>query len=488
MHIQISSAPTIPFSAARAVVRELRKARRLDDDVAVYLRPVTHSLPEGEFSLSDSQTPGDQLRFYTRPRVLRGWRYVGRALATDAEPLSIDCRGIMGPQDREFLDALRAGGLVVDIVETPASHEHRGEDARFARVLGAVADDDAETVADELDRLLATGDSWTALSIATAYDNAHEVSTARLATSMGLAFGLQSENEQSERMFRLWERSGGIEAARAQYSLAMLYARHHDPARLKMSRAREYLEAAYETLHELPESRAVRYERIFNRNGFALLLFREGSFAEAAALLEAGVEELSSSSWSGQIHHTVLLNNLGRVYAAMGREVDAIASLRQAVEFDPRFAEYRQDLASQLADAGRVREAYEEALVARSLDPAVPEIHELTGYLAEQLGLLDDARASYATAWDLGHSSAGLSLARLLSDQERYGELTAVIDEIAGAQSKSDDRVEAEILRLEARSMLDGSVDVQDGLRRLLADYPDSALLAENLVMLEDSA
>lgn len=476
----------MPFSGARAFLRTLKLDQATRAALALYLRPITHVTPVQRLSLSDSQTPFAQLRFYTRERVYRGWRYVGRVLAAATESSAVHVAGPRSSADDEFFAQLRLGGLEVDLRggRCDADDATRRDETSFLAQRDRIRAGriDPQSLAEMIDELLCLGDSWTAAALAREFDRGQRPASAELATSMALAYALQGDNDNAERLFRVWEGAGGLESARARYSLAMLYARHHDKARLDASIAEQMLEAGYRTLLELPQSPAVVYESVFNRNGFALLLFRRGDLSTAAQLLESGIARLAGTEWSGKLHETVLLNNLGRVYAAMGDDPNATRCLEEAVQLDPLFAEYRQDLASWHADCGRHSLAVREIRRAIELDPAIAEAHCLLGFLHESQGDAASACGSYSTALGLGSPPAGLALLRALSSLDRYPDVLQHLPAVAALTVEENDVVETRLLELEARSFTE-RIDLVAGLKRLHEQYPTSELVQENLAL-----
>jgi tetratricopeptide (TPR) repeat protein len=393
----------------------------------------------------------------------------------------------VGEADREFFETLSWAGFDIefdDVRNISPSQAGDPHDERIKAILERVQGREisVDEIRDEIDWLLANGDSWSAIEVAQRLDAQVEVPDPRLATSMALAYALQENNDDAERLFRLWEDAGGLEAARARYSLAMMYARHHSAQRRDNSKAADLLQTAYELLCNLPETEAIRLEKVFNRNGYALLLFRQGNFAEAAGLLEAGIRTLHGTKWEGQLHETVLLNNLGRVYAGMQRLEDAEASLRKAVELDQLFAEYHQDLASLLVDVGDLVGAKESIEAATSLDPAIVEVHELHGYICEKLADMELAIACYRTAFSLGSPSAGLAMLRALSAIDRNSKILSLVPEVMAAQASEDDLVECRLIAIESESSI-ADVDLLQSLQALQMEFPGNELIAENIML-----
>jgi len=485
--ISVTASKQVPFSGARSFLAHQQVEHVIGGEYLVHLRPVSHRSPDGELSLSDAQTPGDQLRFYTKERAIRGLVYVGSRLADQFEDgVTVRVAGELSEADHDFFAALGSGRMRMRI-----ESEHQlqvrptePEDASLESIVALIERGkiDESTIAEELDRLLAFGDSWSAVWLARTLEQSGHKPGAKLATSMALSYGLQGDGADAERLFRIWEGEGGLEAARAKYSLAMMFARHHVSGRLDDQTAGRYLQEAHEILTGLEPTEAVVYETVFNRNGYALLLFRWRRYDEAALLLENGIATLNETQWSRQLHQTVLLNNLGRVYAAMGRPAEAERTLRKAAFLDPLFAEYWQDLASFLCDRERLADAFEAARRARSLDPAIIGVHELYAFIAERLGRTEEAVDGYSAAWALGAEQAGLALLRVLSDSGRHAQVLETWRRAAASLELSEDRAEAELIGIEAESFTDPNTDVVRKLLALQERYPDSEIVMENLM------
>ncbi|WP_181440296.1 tetratricopeptide repeat protein [Curtobacterium sp. MCLR17_042] len=411
----------------------------------------------------------------------RGLRLVARSIA-DGLPAGTTIRlsGWPSEIDAEFLDLLVANRLVEAHVARFRGEAQPDDEQRFVDSLILAASSGDANLRDGLNRLLNCGDSWNAERIASIYLDTAQSVDPLLGDVLGLAFALQGETGTAQLLWSGWSEQSPLAEARARYSLSMLAARHHPQALRDHGLAKRHLEQAWERLKLEPESEQVLYERVFNRNGLALLLFREGRLQDAAVMLERGIKFIEVSRFGQKVHHTVLLSNLGRVYAAAGEDGDAERCLRRAVELDPKFAEYWQDLAGFLADHGNLHEAIQTASQAVLLDPSIPEAHRLLGYLHMLAEDAHAARDAYEVAARLGDATALLDMLRASNAARTYSWTLAQRPWVDGEPQLLNGRAETELLYIEAEIQLDPLFDGRRALSELKTRYPDDELVDQN--------
>jgi tetratricopeptide (TPR) repeat protein len=96
--------------------------------------------------------------------------------------------------------------------------------------------------------------------------------------------------------------------------------------------------------------------------------------------------------------NAVAANALGVLEAREGHLDAALRLYRRAVEFDPRFAAARQNLAGLLYALGRDAEGWGHAVEAARLDPRNPQARFVLGLALEARGLPAEAAAEYEAA------------------------------------------------------------------------------------------
>lgn len=475
---------TIPFALSRALIPRLDELSGTTWSLHPLTKAAFHRPGRPHDGLSDQQIPGDQIRFSTAERVRRGLRLVASDLGPRlAGSTMLELSGTPEAPDREFVSKLiRAseGRLNIRIETEERRIRVDARDEAFLNLLAQCRDGRAgDQLRESIAELLSYGDSWSAHLLAKAYVHNSLTIDPALADVLGLAFALQGETAMAEHLYALWGQGSALDEARARYSLSMLYARHHPPALRDADRARENLEKAWNLLLEVEESDQSDYERVFNGNGYALLLFRESRFLEAAELLERSIESLERSNRGARVHHTVLISNLGRVYAAMGDLDKAEVRLREATRLDPLFAEYWQDLASFLCDQAQHEEALQAAERAVELDPSIPEVHRLRGFILLQLRAAVLARDSFHSAARLGDVEAVVDACKASNEAETWNWTAARLSSLPAAASPST-QAELGLLRLQAMLGIDSGFDARSELESLLRRFPEDPLLEQN--------
>jgi tetratricopeptide (TPR) repeat protein len=489
-HFQLEST-AVPFSATRQFLDAVLDADARTQ-LTLALRPITHDSAARDASLSDRQSPADQIRFYTRSRCMRDFRLIARELAARLPGgATIALSGSLNAADRDFFSIL-APYWAVEItarLDGPDSVAARHPDLDRIRD-GLRTDEDWVWLQRTLATYLSLGDSWTSVWLADQALARHPHVPPSVADVLGVGYGLQDRTGDSELLYRRWREAGGIDLARANYSLAMLYARHHPAALRDDSRATALLEEAWEVLRGLDgDDEQVCYEQVFNRNGIALILYRQRRHAEAIELLEGSIAGLSGTRFGEGLHHTVLANNLGRVYAAAGDPVRAERYLRVAVDLDPKFAEYWFDLASFYADRERFDDAAEAAATAEACSRTIADIPALRGYIAGRTGANEAAAEHYRRAWAVepGHVQAALGAAHHLSELGRYAETRPWLDRLATAVLTDGQRESRDLLLLEADLNADPPLAgpaLRDRMDGLVARYPASDTVRDNRALL----
>lgn len=474
-----------PFSLLRELLPELDILAGTNWQDSSLTRAVFHRPGRDDESLSERQSPDDQLRYYTKERVLRGLRLVAfdygakiekdivlklTSFPTDPDGRFIEWLGSKGPLKVEVSLQPKGGNLTRD------RHSEK-----FHNVVAGIKDGTLKPneLSTYLGLLLSYGDSWTAKLVADAYLSSVDEADVALMDTLGIPYALQGDTGMAKLLWDRWLTASPIDEARARYSLSMLQARHNPRALLDPAGAEENLELAWQRLQGEPSSPQIEYESVFNRNGMALLLFRKKNFAEARVVLEAGIADLQASDYAEQLHHTVLTSNLARVVKEMGDFKEAERLFREAIAMDPKFAEYHQDLASFLSDMGRFEEAAVEAERTVALDPSMPEAHRLFGFILMRMGDPRRARDEYAKAANLGDDAAVLDMLRASYEAGTPEWTVQCTSRTAQAELDVKSRAEVELLLTQARAALDPSMDVQAALNDLHARFPDDELIDE---------
>lgn len=148
-------------------------------------------------------------------------------------------------------------------------------------------------------------------------------------------------------------------------------------------------------------------------------LFNAGQSQRALQQAEAMV-----SRYPGE---PVLHNLIGAVYTERRQYDRAIASYREAIRLQPRYAEAYSNLGAACNELGHHSAAIDAYTLALELDPGMHEAHNNLGNAYRECGLPDKAIACYGRALELrpDFAEAHNNLGRALFDLHRYDEAAA---------------------------------------------------------------
>ncbi|MDI5925225.1 tetratricopeptide repeat protein [Rhizobium leguminosarum] len=174
----------------------------------------------------------------------------------------------------------------------------------------------------------------------------------------------------------------------ALYAQSMIYGRYQLPIDLPRAEA-----CAIKNLQQIEDHfrdhRKYRYIRVFAENAYAYIKARQGKFPEALEICERGNAEIVSEygDTAFLLHRSILIYNTSQIYEFMGNYERAEAQLRAAMDLDPFYAEYHNDLGNLLSKvAGREGEALEAYARAIELSPPYYEAYLNRGQLLAELG------------------------------------------------------------------------------------------------------
>jgi len=123
-------------------------------------------------------------------------------------------------------------------------------------------------------------------------------------------------------------------------------------------------------------------------NYLGVTLAEQGRYAEAEEEYRLALEDAAYPT------PELVYLNLGILYATQKRDTEAIATLRRAVEINPRFYKGHFELAAVLDRQGQVQEAAREYEVAAPAYASVGDFHYRLGFAYFRLGHVDKARDS----------------------------------------------------------------------------------------------
>jgi len=270
---------------------------------------------------------------------------------------------------------------------------------------------------------------------------------------LGLCTNFFGRTEESEIHFRnLLTSSKPLARIQASYVLSMLYLRMHEQKRRDLLVAEDLLQTAHATLLAHPDVDDSIFHRVFNRNGYALCLFRRGKVEEALAMLETGIEALKAdSAGSRALHRSVLVYNAIQCLRTLGRFQECEKKCEELLDLDPKMPEYLLEQSRIYIDQKKFESALQSINRAVRLDAFIPEAHALKGYCFLELGRLEEASESYRRANNLDSTNVThmLDLAYCLSELNQKAELVSLLSEIESLAMTDEERQSVWALREE---------------------------------------
>ncbi|MEV0383083.1 tetratricopeptide repeat protein [Nonomuraea sp. NPDC050643] len=258
----------------------------------------------------------------------------------------------------------------------------------------------------------------------------------RTATALG-GLGRTDEARAIWDQVRLASQDPAMHAA-AAYGTAMLDARHPDPARRDLTRARGWINEAIAISTLLPDPGERAFKLGFDRNGLALIELRHGRPDVALALVESAIGLARELGERHPLHRMVLLANRAQLLAALGHTKEALEDYGAAIAIDPGFPDYHLERGNLLFKLGRHEEALADFERAIRAGPPLPEGYYNRAELRTVRGDVEEALADLALVIELDPAyldayinRAGL-LAALGRDEEARAEVTAGLALAAG--------------------------------------------------------
>jgi tetratricopeptide (TPR) repeat protein len=219
--------------------------------------------------------------------------------------------------------------------------------------------------------------------------------------------------------------------AASAYGTAMLDARHPDPERRDLGRARRWINQAIAISTLLPDPLERAFKLGFDRNALALIELRHGRLGAALSLVESAIELARELGDHHPLHRMVLLANRAQLLAALGRTKEALEDYAAAIAIDPAFPDYYLERGNLLFKLGRHEEALADYERAMRAGPPLPEAHynraELRTMRGDTAGALTDL--GRVIELDPSYLDAYINRAGLLAaagrDEEAKGDVIA---------------------------------------------------------------
>lgn len=478
----------LEFFVLRKYITSLLPDRQITIHDRKFLFPLEH-LDKSSLSLTDRIDPENQIRFFLSDRTLRKVAELARKIAdTGISNFSVELQhseGILLQQLIRSLDRMQIKITLVPCGTLKFTASLTGNEQQLLAEILKGPHGSEERLTDDIRKIINCGDVFTAehlLEHALRYFSDFE---ARHANIIGTIKNCVNKPIEAEYYYlRFKENPQPLALVQAHYPLSMLYLRHHKQNKINLEKGKQLLEEAFQYildggLNSLDEEERNFYT-VFNRNGYGLVMFREGKTREAIELLEWGLETLSSHAGKHFMHKSVILYNICQCYKKLGDYDNAISAYRKLLDIDYAFPEYHLELGLCLLDKGDLagyRACLNEAL---SVSPYHADTHYYLSLLKMDEDDLPTAERHAKLAWELtGDDTTAYNYAYIQSLSGQYQDLDRLLP-------SSHLPTVAGWWVLKAEETLRQSPEhALTLLRQARALFPDHQEIADNIAVLE---
>ncbi len=166
--------------------------------------------------------------------------------------------------------------------------------------------------------------------------------------------------------------------AKVEYVLGIMDLRHQTPP--NMAGAEFHLTSAVDLIRSAQadlDPHEYVFLKVFIENGLAFLRARQGRRQEAIQLCQDGYDLLTRELGADKhkLHRSVLQYNTAQVYAMMGELETALRYYDYAIQMDPNYSEYYNEVGNIYQRQGRFEEALNAYDMAVKLSAPYPEVH-----------------------------------------------------------------------------------------------------------------
>lgn len=448
-----------------------------------------------EISLTDKISQEDQLRFFLNERIERRLRHLAINIC---ERYPIKLVQIFNHNDiddgsRVFLRSLSQLAtfpvILTNAQSEPSVVETNDHEKDALNFIGQNNKDLFICGTKNICKIyLRAGDFWSIDRLMNKID--HRNGDIEIVKLNALSNAMKGATFAAEFLYRRWRSMGSpMESTSANYGLAMLYLRHHPSYARDMEIAIDLLNESYQQLNTLPDSEEVLFRRIFNRNGYALVLFRIGRLSEAIEFLEHGIQQLHSiAGQKSCMHKSVLIYNLAQCYTSQNRVDEAVSQLKDLLIIDPYYPEYHLEIARLYIQQEQYCDATREIERSIQLDDAITESYGLLGFCLLQQRKYDEAIVAYRKALWLAPDDLELvyDYGYCLNECQRYCEVVNLTSPFISDRTSDKSWADVVLLYIEALSYSHDIEVAYTELKKIAGIHGNNNSFQENLKIFED--
>lgn len=441
-------------------------------------------------SLTDGISPDDQIRFFLKDRVIRKINEVAKRISIfHIDPVVIDIRHVSSPMIQYLIEALnrmKCAVVLKNNLTLSQGAELTVNEKKLIKELAKNKNGSVRFIEQQVRKIVNGGDIFTAERILEHGIRVFSDFETENAYLIGIVKNCLEKPIEAEYYYNLNKQDGNPQhIVTSNYTLSMLYLRHHKPNKLNFDKGKALLNEAYDTIKSggithLDKDEQNFYE-VFNRNGYGLVLFREGLVYEAIDLLKWGINTLSADSAKHHMHKSVILYNISQCYKRTGDFKSAIECYDELIRLDPEFPEYHLELGLCMSEQGKAEEWKRCILKSLEVSPYHSDSHYFYSLYNYEQDNIELAEHHARLAWELsGSDLTAYNLAFIESLKNDYTDLTELMP-----QHHSSSLADWYILLAEKNSYTSKSA-AEDTLKVASELFADHDAIKENLAYLED--
>lgn len=217
-----------------------------------------------------------------------------------------------------------------------------------------------EPTVENIQFYLGKGDLWTALDIANYFINKNFSGLSEILLKyMALTYSFNDQTFISESIINYIINNDFTNKTKASllYVKSMFYLRQHPHFVKNNNKAAEILNDAYSLIEDDDEA---TFLKIFNRNGYALSLFKNGEYKKSLDIelqLHKDLQKFTHNIEKRNMHSSVILYNIYQCYKVLGEFSLACDVMELLLKIDPNDYNYRYSFINYLVSNNKYEEA-----------------------------------------------------------------------------------------------------------------------------------
>lgn len=278
------------------------------------------------------------------------------------------------------------------------------------------------------------------------FDNLQDLNEkCKIADHIGIAYILYEKQEEGEHYYKyVLEQECDINIKiSVLYKLCMLYLRHYDSSRRDPIKAENYLLLAknYIEMNEEYLGKNFVFHKVFNRNGYSLILFNKGEIDTAHQYCIDGHEKILETYGPVKhvLHRSVLIYNSTLTSIALKNYKQAEIQFDYLFDMDPFDPNYWLKRAEMYKEMGKLDLSLEDYTQAIHLNPFSEGLYCARGILYEEMLEEQKAKEDYSKALRLNpkHNDSLLNYGVLLLNEKDLDNALVVFNKITKEDSLS---------------------------------------------------